>query len=78
MTNTEEYLTELYGAVTDSTYHSYYKYEFTVTLTTAKGYTIRASYGGDHNDIYRFSLEDITWADIEDSGRVDEVLSSPS
>lgn len=77
MTTQQEY-EDLYGKVTSSEYDGYWKYKFTLLLTTSKGYIIRATYGGsDHDDIYRFSPEDVTWDDIEDAGEIYEVVSSP-
>jgi len=37
-------------------FSSYYKYEFTFSGTAKDGATIFAIYGGDHNNIYRYTV----------------------
>ncbi len=56
VTLTREQVMEKYGDVLLK-FSSYYKYAFTYVGQATDGVTVACSIGGDHNDIYRFSLK---------------------
>jgi len=55
---------DTFGDITSSTFESYYKYVFSLKVTTDKGYEILADFGGDHDKIYRFDPSSPDWCEV--------------
>jgi hypothetical protein len=62
---TQKQFIEKYGTVKVK-FESYYKYTFTYSATLPDGKTISVGYGGNSDDIYRFSVTSDSEQTIED------------
>lgn len=49
------------GDIISCTFESYWKFEFTLLVTTSKGYIIRIYTGGCSDDIYRYDPSLLDW-----------------
>lgn len=51
-----EKINEFFGAIKERRCIYYWKYEFTIELTTEKGFKVEVVYGGNSEDIYKYDF----------------------
>lgn len=52
---------ELYGNITSIAFDDYYKYVFTLTFATSRGFILNVRTGGDSETIYRYDPQEPNW-----------------
>jgi len=55
---------ETFGRIMTADLKDYWKFMFTIEVTTSEGYIIEAEFGGDANTIYRFDPWEPGWCDV--------------
>lgn len=65
-----------YGDMTRVRILKYWKYQFTLLVLTSRGYKLRATAGGDKDDIYRYDPMSLRWDD-HPLLQVESVLAAP-
>ena len=53
----------LYGTITKVEILGYWKYQFTLQVTTDKGHVLTIITGGDKDDIYKYNPHSLLWKD---------------